>query len=199
MLQNYGTPYLIVHRAKLSKLLLKQAKEEGVMVQFGSVIQGFDFSKPSVLIQDGKIQEAGLIIGADGERSFCRSALPGHPEPPKPSGDIVFRTVVSLQTLRRKPGVDGFCGPSRYPLYAGPKRACSCVACSTLFSYFLTTPALMLHSMLSQWIWIRSGSPSRSGILSSGNYWTLLKTLVNSNWSSATICLPGPIEGANSH
>ena len=120
MLQTYGTPYLVVHRAELSKILLKQAKEEGVMVQFGSVIQGFDFTKPSVLMQDGKIQEADLIIGADGERSFCRSALLGHPDPPKPSGDIVFRTVVPIQLMRENPELMAFVDPPAIHYMLGP-------------------------------------------------------------------------------
>ncbi len=120
MLQTYGAPYLVIHRAELSKILFKQAKEQGVMVQFGSVIQGFDFTKPSVLMQDGKIQEADLIIGADGERSFCRSALLGHPDPPKPSGDIVFRTVIPLQILREDPDLMGFVDPPAVHLLLGP-------------------------------------------------------------------------------
>ena len=120
MLQTYGTPYLVVHRAELSKILLKHAKEEGVIVQFGSVIQGFDFTKPSVLMQDGKIQEADLIIGADGERSFCRSALLGHLDPSKPSGDIVFRTVVPIQLMRESPELMALVDPPAIHYMLGP-------------------------------------------------------------------------------
>ena len=76
--------------------------------------------------------EADLVIGRDGERSLSRNALIGRPDPPKHSGDIVFRTAVpisrqcgreELQELLDPPSVHFWLGPNAHALSYTLKEA----------------------------------------------------------------------------
>lgn len=120
MQQAYHAPYLVIHRAEYIKVLVKEAEELGVTIQLGSVVEGIDFPTPSILLENGKILEADLIIGADGERSFCRDALLGYPDPPHPSGDIVFRTVIPVEKLQRDPTLTSLIDPPAVHFWLGP-------------------------------------------------------------------------------
>lgn len=116
----YDAPYLVIHRAEYLKALVKKAKELGVTIRLGSVVKSIDFINPSILLEDGKTLEADLIIGADGERSFCRDALLGHPDPPHHSGDIVFRTVIPVPKLQEDPALTGLINPPAIHFWLGP-------------------------------------------------------------------------------
>ena len=116
----YDAPYLVIHRAEYLKVLVKKAKELGVTIQLGSVVKSIDFTNPSILLEDGKTLEADLIIGADGERSLCRDALLGHPDPPRPSGDTVFRTVIPVAQLQKDTALAGLINPPAIHFWLGP-------------------------------------------------------------------------------
>lgn len=116
----YDAPYLVIHRAEYLKALVKKAKELGVTIRLGSIVKSIDFTNPSILLEDGKTLEADLIIGADGERSFCRDALLGHPDPPHPSGDIVFRTVIPVLKLQEDTELVGLINPPAIHFWLGP-------------------------------------------------------------------------------
>lgn len=120
MQKAYDAPYLVIHRAEYLKALVKEAKELGVTIQLGSVVASIDFTRPSILLDDGKTLEADLVIGADGERSFCRDALLGRPDPPHPSGDIVYRTVIPVEKLQEDPELIGLRDPPAVHFWLGP-------------------------------------------------------------------------------
>lgn len=120
MQQAYDVPYLVIHRAEFLKTLVKEAKEQRITILLGSVIESIDFDKPSILLEGGKILDADLIIGADGERSFCRDSLLGHPDPPHPSGDIVCRTVIPVEKLLEDPELTGLLNPPAIHFWLGP-------------------------------------------------------------------------------
>lgn len=120
MEQTYNAPYLVIHRAELLKALAEKAKGIGVTILLGSVIESIDFNKPSILMEDKSVLEADLIIGADGERSFCRDALLGHPDPPHHSGDIVYRIVIPIEKLRGDSELIGLVEPPAVHFWLGP-------------------------------------------------------------------------------
>ena len=91
MQYTYDAAYLVIHRAGYLKALAKEAKELGVTIHLDSVDKSIAFARASILLEVGKTRDAGLIIDAEGERSFRCDALLGYHEPPHPSGDIGFR------------------------------------------------------------------------------------------------------------
>lgn len=120
MQQAYGAPYLVIHRAELLKTLVGKAREVGVTIVLGSVIESIDFAKASILFEDKKTLEADLIIGADGERSFCRDALLGYPDPPQHSGDIVFRILIPVEKVREDAELIDLLDPPAVHTWLGP-------------------------------------------------------------------------------
>lgn len=120
MQQAYDAPYLVIHRAAFLGVLVERAIKDGVKIRLGSAIESIDFAKPSILLEDKSSLEADLIIGADGERSFCRDALLGQPDPPHHSGDIVFRTVIPVGKVREDPELNGLLLPPAIHFWLGP-------------------------------------------------------------------------------
>lgn len=117
----YGTPWLHVHRATLHKALSDEAARQGVVFRLGLTVTGIDFQTPAARIQDNMDMAADIIIGADGVNSVCRDALLGHPDPPVPSGDMVYRISLpttlmkkhkDLGVLATKPDFNYWAGPS---------------------------------------------------------------------------------------
>ena len=120
MQQAYDAPYLVIHRAEYLKVLVKEAKELGFMIHLGSVIETIDSARTSIHSDDGQILEPVLIIGADGERSFCRDSLLGYPDPPHPSGDVVFKVVLPKDKLQNNRALAGLVDPPAIHFRRGP-------------------------------------------------------------------------------
>jgi salicylate hydroxylase len=75
--------YHFVHRADLIALLLEGAREAGVDIRLLQKVDRVDLSgaRPRVVMADGAVVEAGLLIGADGLHSPTRAALNGKVAP----------------------------------------------------------------------------------------------------------------------
>ncbi|KAK3689565.1 hypothetical protein B0T22DRAFT_499243 [Podospora appendiculata] len=92
--RKYEAPYLVVHRADLINVLYAGALRNGVEVRLGSDVAAIDFEAPSLALASGEVFAADVILGADGDRSLCRSTLYGKPDLPTPTGDVVYRIAV---------------------------------------------------------------------------------------------------------
>ncbi|TKA61854.1 hypothetical protein B0A49_11351 [Cryomyces minteri] len=121
--EKYGVPYLHVHRADYHKILVDEAQRSGVQIQLGSTVTSIDFEKPSVFIRDKPEFEVDIVIGADGLKSRCREKLLGKPDPPKLTGDLAYRIVVSredmlkhenLVDLAENPAINYWMGPEAH-------------------------------------------------------------------------------------
>ena len=64
---------------------------------------------------------ADLIIGGDGERSFCWDALLGQPDLRYSSGDILFRTVIPVQKLQKDPSLEDLVDTPSINFWLGPE------------------------------------------------------------------------------
>ncbi|KAK1996099.1 FAD binding domain-containing protein [Colletotrichum falcatum] len=92
-------PYIVIHRADLLKALLSGTGKLGIELKLGSEVKEVDFDKPSLRLSTGEVYEADLILGADGERSRCRSGLLGREDPPYSPGDVVYRVTVPTKNI----------------------------------------------------------------------------------------------------
>ena len=101
--ERYGHPHLLIHRADLRRILYDKAKGQGATVLLGACVKNIDFAAMTVELVSGDHHTADLIVGADGEHSTCRELLLRHRNPPRSSGDVVFRLAIpaSRLTLQR--------------------------------------------------------------------------------------------------
>jgi salicylate hydroxylase len=104
-MEKYSAPYLHIHRADYHRVLVSEARRLGVEIRLESHVVGVDFEGPAVLLKDGERLEADLVIGADGLKSVCREALLGRKDPPKLTGDLAYRIIVSASEMRKHPNL----------------------------------------------------------------------------------------------
>ena len=101
--ERYGqeAPFIDMHRVDLQKILYERAFELGVNTRLGVRVGGIEHERvrPVVILEDGERIECDLVIGADGLWSKCRAALLGSDDNPKPTGDLAFRIVLTLDQL----------------------------------------------------------------------------------------------------
>ena len=97
----YESPYLLIHRADLHKILLAKAESLGVEIKLSCDISqdNLDVSKPSLCLAKAEIHEGDLILGADGERSVCREKVLGTLDPLRSTGDLIYRFTVKIDDL----------------------------------------------------------------------------------------------------
>lgn len=101
--KKYGqeAPFIDMHRVDLQRILYERAVESGVDVRLGVRVAEIEHEgmRPVVRLEDGKKVECDLVVGADGLWSKCRAALLGSGDVPKPTGDLAFRIVLTLDQL----------------------------------------------------------------------------------------------------
>ncbi|KAI9148762.1 FAD/NAD(P)-binding domain-containing protein [Paramyrothecium foliicola] len=94
---NFGSPHVQIHRRELVQILLDEAIRLNVNVQFDSPVESV--KSPVVKTIHGEPFHADLIIGADGERSLCRSIILGQATPLRPTGTLVYRFNISCELI----------------------------------------------------------------------------------------------------
>ncbi|KAN0121699.1 FAD/NAD(P)-binding domain containing protein [Hyaloscypha variabilis] len=91
----YGSPHWSFSRYRLQKALAEIARQRGVEIRFSCQVEGIDEDCPSVILRDGTVIPADLIIGADGVRSRIRDSIVGGSIKP-----IVFHTSYNTEIPR---------------------------------------------------------------------------------------------------
>merc|ERR1711939_969678 len=52
MVQEYGSPWFVIHRADYHEVMMQEATRLGVKIRLGCTVEGLDFDKSQVLVQD---------------------------------------------------------------------------------------------------------------------------------------------------
>lgn len=102
MRANHGAPYLALHRVDLQTALHARAASLGVGFRFGTRIRRVDFETGELVSEDGEAVRGDLVVAADGLWSACRAQfLPKDFEGvPRPTGDLAYRVVLTLDQIR---------------------------------------------------------------------------------------------------
>ncbi|KAI3317196.1 hypothetical protein HD806DRAFT_515696 [Xylariaceae sp. AK1471] len=95
----YGSPFFEVHRVDLHLALADRAKQLGVKLQLGQKVKNVDFSVPSIETEAGVRATADLIVAADGIWSTCRHHFLDIKDFPRPTGDLAYRIVLTLDEI----------------------------------------------------------------------------------------------------
>ena len=112
--KEFGAPYLSVHRADLVDVLRRQLPDNVFRLGMQCVRVETDDNKARAYFADGSVEEADILVGADGIRSAVRRSLFGD-ESPRFTGSVCWRGLVPLDALP-----SGLIGTD-LTLYMGPR------------------------------------------------------------------------------
>ena len=119
LVDRFGHPYAVTHRADLHRTLLEacEALPSLVKLETGAKLQDFDDdgARVRVLLEDGRVVEGCALIGADGLWSKVREKLVND-GPPRVSGHIAYRGVLNYDDVPEEMRWNSA------TLWAGPKN-----------------------------------------------------------------------------
>ncbi|KAH9207896.1 hypothetical protein DL95DRAFT_373775 [Leptodontidium sp. 2 PMI_412] len=106
--EKLGAPLWQVHRADLHDALLAKAKSVGVNIRMGARVKKFNPEEPSVLLDDGEVVRADIVVASDGYRSRARSEMLGCQDDPRPSGNSAYRALIPGAVMKSDPEMAEF-------------------------------------------------------------------------------------------
>lgn len=125
--RHYGFPYLVIHRSDLHRTLLEACSRAGVELLNDQKVVGYENTGRGarVLLADGRIDEAEVVIAADGLHSVARALVSD--DEPVSSAYVAYRAAVPIARVREhdvsRTDVVVYVGPRchfvQYPLRGG--------------------------------------------------------------------------------
>jgi len=125
--RRYGFPYMVIHRSDLHGIFLRACARAGVELVTSQLVTGYENTETGgrVVLADGDIQDAALVIAADGLHSAARQQLIG--DGTVSSAYVAYRGALPIGQVRghriERSGVVVYIGPRchfvQYPLRGG--------------------------------------------------------------------------------
>lgn len=131
MEQNYGYPFMTVHRAALQKCLKVGAESSGVVkLHLGNFITQYDFDNTRFQVADRETKEpqwiqADVILAADGVKSKAREAMmarTGEKDEVEDTGQAAYRIMVRRSAIKEDPELLPFFTGTQSYRWIGEKR-----------------------------------------------------------------------------
>ncbi|EME40294.1 FAD binding domain-containing protein [Dothistroma septosporum NZE10] len=105
--KKWKKPWLSVHRVDLHRELQRLVVEGGGVVVLGTRVDIVDVESGTVVLEDGRVYEGDVVIGADGNNSVTRKVIA--PEAVlKPWGKSCYRWLVDREILIADPETKTF-------------------------------------------------------------------------------------------
>ena len=111
--EEYGAPFMAVHRVDLHKelyrLALEDTDDEGrptAKLHLAAPVVKASTDQGTIELKDGSVHEADLIVAADGLHSVVRGEVLKNEGKPTPSGLSAFRFLASTKTLKDEQELD---------------------------------------------------------------------------------------------
>ncbi|KAJ5936661.1 hypothetical protein N7466_003111 [Penicillium verhagenii] len=144
--EEYGAPYIVIHRATLLAILYRHAISAGVVIYFVHEVTDYRVFEdtPDIEIDGGRnYLDSSLVIAADGINSFARSQLLGADDPgTKPTGWAALRMMAEVSKIKANPVTANLVDLSTHNsnFWVAPDRSCM---------VYLIKDASMLNIVLS--------------------------------------------------
>ena len=123
--KEYQAPFWDFHRADLHGAMLDRARELGVSFETNARVVNVECESSevaTVVLGDGCMMQADLIVGADGIFSRCRELLLGAASPPIATGDLAYRVLLSTEGMLDDPDLAVFLKTHHVRCWMGPKK-----------------------------------------------------------------------------
>ena len=102
--EKYGAPYWVVHRAHFHDAMYRLAMDLGVTVKIASKVEQYEPDSGRIVLENGDVHEADLVIAADGVKSAARKLILGEADkPPRMTGFAAYRATIDVEDMRRDP------------------------------------------------------------------------------------------------
>ncbi|OQE80171.1 hypothetical protein PENNAL_c0047G07639 [Penicillium nalgiovense] len=109
--EEFGVPWIIIHRVDYHRILLDEAIRLGAVLRLGAEVEDVYTEQPAVLLVDGRCISADVVIGAD-----------------VPTGDMAYRATFSREQLEalgdekvnelcQKTAVTSWLGPEKHTIF----------------------------------------------------------------------------------
>ncbi|MFL6053129.1 MAG: FAD-dependent oxidoreductase [Actinoallomurus sp.] len=97
--RKYGFPYMVIHRSDLHGMFLRACRRAGVDLVTDARVCGYENtgSGARVLLEDGRTDEARIVIAADGLHSVARRLLVE--DEPVSSAYVAYRSAVPIEQV----------------------------------------------------------------------------------------------------
>lgn len=114
--RRYGSPYIVIHRSDLHRILLQACQERGVDLRTRQRVVDYrnTATGAQVMVEGGDRQEADLVIAADGLHSVARAQFVN--DAPVNSSYVAYRAAIPIDQARGR-DVD----LSEVVVYIGPR------------------------------------------------------------------------------
>lgn len=106
----YGAPYIVVHRADLHRILHEHAVQKGVEIRLRSAVEAYGMEEGWVMMGSGERLKADLIVACDGINSKARKQLlqyhgSSEVESVEPTGWAAYRAMVDVKDVQADPQI----------------------------------------------------------------------------------------------
>ncbi|MFL6131797.1 MAG: FAD-dependent oxidoreductase [Nocardioidaceae bacterium] len=114
--REYGFPYMVIHRSDLHGILLRACRRAGVELVTDQAVVGYENTATGAqaLCVDGHVEEAEVVIAADGLHSVARKLLVE--DEPVSSAYVAYRGALPIDEVR-----DNDVSESDVVVYVGPQ------------------------------------------------------------------------------
>ncbi|KAL4949234.1 hypothetical protein BDW69DRAFT_198262 [Aspergillus filifer] len=128
IVEEYGVPWVIIHREDFHRVLRDEAMLLGAEIRLGAEVTDIIYDGPEVIIATGERVAGDVIIGADGLYSQVRDLVLQTPTPPQETGDLAYRAIFqrsqlealndpSINELCNKIGITSWLGPDKHSIF----------------------------------------------------------------------------------
>jgi salicylate hydroxylase len=113
--RKYGFPYVVIHRTDLHAIFLRACRRAGVELLNNQKVVGYEKTPEGAkaIFEDGHVEEAEVVIAADGMHSVARKLLVN--DEPVSSSYVAYRCAVPIEQVR-----DHVISEKDVVLYVGP-------------------------------------------------------------------------------
>ncbi|KAL2814685.1 hypothetical protein BDW59DRAFT_176386 [Aspergillus cavernicola] len=128
IVEEFGVPWVIIHREDFYRVLLDEATRLGAQIRLNSEVTDVIFEGPEVLLSGGERVAGDVIIGADGLYSHVRDIVLGISTTPEETGDLAYRATFKREQLEalnddkvnelcRKVAITSWLGPNKHTIF----------------------------------------------------------------------------------
>ena len=124
-----GSKQYYAHRVDLQQALIdiatRKERSEGLPAEiiFNAPVESYDADSGSIMLQDGTIHKADLVVAADAVHSQAPQFVLGHPAEVAHTGTTIIRFMLPTERLLSNPKTSGLLeSKGQFRFYVGPDR-----------------------------------------------------------------------------